>query len=445
MKVVIVGLGEVGSYLAEILSKEKHDVVGIDMDRRKLSVLEDLYDLKTIEGYGASPTVLKRADIQNADIFLAVSNNDEVNIVAALIAQRFGAGFTVARVSNPYYLDEEELGDYGMIGIDLLISPERRTALTIFQAIEFPQFLKVNTLSGGKVHINQLLVSSHSHFAYKKIKDLELSKDLLIVGIIRKKNFLFPNGDTTLFSNDTIFMAGKREAMQSIDTLIPIQTNKIKRIVILGASAIGYYLAKLVGKKKRLVLIEPNNDKSNQFAHLLPDCLIINGNIFESSFLEEMRFNEHDYVIAASENDEINFLASILIRDHGVKMIACINHQSGLLDTIEKTGIQQVFSPRLIISNDILRTVRERDLISVQSTRNISAEFVEFRVQAGAPIIQKKISRLTLPPKTLLISVVREDEVIIVRGDVELHAQDKVVVLCSHHQIKEIEKWFKKA
>lgn len=445
MKVVIVGLGEVGSYLAEILSKEKHDVVGIDIDRRKLSVLEDMFDLKTIEGYGASPSVLKKADVQSADIFLAVSNNDEVNMVSALIAQRFGAGFTVARVSNPYYLDEEELGDYGTIGIDLLISPERRTAMTIYQAIEFPQFLKVNTLSGGRVHINQLLISSHSPFAYKKIKDLELSKDLLIVGIIRKKNFLFPNGETTLFSNDTIFVAGKREVMHNIDTLIPIETSRINRIVILGASAIGYNLAKLVGKKYRLILIESSNEKSNQFAHLLPDCLIVNGNIFESSFLEEMRFNEHDHVIAASENDEINFLSSILLKDQGVKMIACINHQSGLLDTIEKAGIQQVFSPRLIISNDILRTIRERDMITVQPTRSISAEFVEFRVQSNSSIINKKISTLPLPPKTLFISVVREEEVIIVRGDVELLPHDKVVVLCSRNHIKEIEKWFKKA
>ncbi|MBD3304813.1 hypothetical protein GF339_00505, partial [candidate division KSB3 bacterium] len=223
MRVVIVGLGEVGSYLAKILSsQERYDVVGIDIDRKKLDILEELYDVQTLEGYGAAPHTLKQAEVDQADIFIAVSDNDEVNIVAALIARKLGASFTVARVSNPFYLEQEHLEDYEALGIDLLISPERRTALTLYQSIEYPHFLKVDTLGGGKVHINQYLISPNSPFAYKKIKDISLTTDALIVGITRKRDFLFPTGDTTIFPNDTLFIVAKLEAMQDVKSFLPI-------------------------------------------------------------------------------------------------------------------------------------------------------------------------------------------------------------------------------
>ncbi len=229
MRVVIVGLGEVGSYLANILSsQEGYEVVGIDIDRKKLDVLEELYDIQTIEGYGAAPYILKQAEVGTTDVFLAVSDNDEVNIVAALIVRQLGKAFTIARVSNPLYLEEQQLEDYEALGINLLISPERRTALTLYQSIEYPQFLKVDTLGGGKVHINQYRISSKSPFAYKKIRDISLTNEILIVGITRKRDFLFPTGDTVILPNDTLFIVGKQETMRDTQSILPIESKGIQ-------------------------------------------------------------------------------------------------------------------------------------------------------------------------------------------------------------------------
>jgi trk system potassium uptake protein TrkA len=327
-------------------------------------------------------------------------------------------------------LEQEHLDDYEALGIDLLISPERRTALTLYQSIEYPHFLKVDTLGEGNVHINQYLISPHSPFAYKKIKDIALTTDMLIVGITRKRDFLFPTGETTIFPNDTLFIVAKQEAMQDIQSLLPIESKAIKRIILLGASKISFFLARLIEKKFRVIVIEPDHEKSDQLAQLLDNTVIYHEDIFTSNLLNELMINEHDYFIAATENDEVNLLSSILVKDMGLSMIACIIHRSYLLSTIEKVGIYQVFSPQIITSNDIAGTIRSRDLITLQNFQNIAAEFVELIVQPDSPLVNQSVNSIALPPQTLFVSILRDDEVFIPRGDSVLRVADRVIVLC---------------
>ncbi|PIE32742.1 Trk system potassium transporter TrkA [candidate division KSB3 bacterium] len=431
MRVVIVGLGEVGSYLATILSShEKYDVVGIDNDRKRIDVLEESYDIQTVEGYGSAPHVLKEAEASSADIFLAVSNNDEVNIVAALIAQKLGAKFTVARVSNPLYLEEEQLSDYEDLGINLLISPERRTALTLFQSIEYPQFLKVNTLGDGRVHVNQYRISPHSPFAYKEIKSISLTKDMLIVGITRKQDFLFPTADTVILPNDTLFIVGKKEIMRDTKSILPIETKDIKRVVLFGSSKTSYFLAKMLEKKYRVIVIEPNQEKSDWIADLLSNTAIYNDDIFQSNLLDELLLSEHDYFIAMTEYDELNLLSSILVKEKGVSMIACVIHRSYLLSSVEKAGIHQVFSPQMIIANDIAGIIRSREVLTFQNFQNIEPEFVELELKPHSSLVEKALLDIALPPQTLFVAVLRGKDVFIPRGDTILKASDKVIVLC---------------
>lgn len=443
MRVVIVGLGEVGAYLAKILSsQENHEVVGIDIDRKRLEVLEDLYDIQTIEGYGAAPQVLRLAEANTADVFLAVSDNDEVNIVAALVVRSLGPALTIARVSNPLYLEEQQLEDYEALGINLLISPERRTALTLYQTLEYPQFLKVDTLADGRVHINQYRISAKSPFAYKKIQDVPLTKDILIVGITRKRDFLFPTGATAILPNDTLFIVGKQETMRETRSILPIESKEIRRIILMGASKISYFLAKMIEKKYRVMIIESDTKKSDWIAQLLKKTAVYNDDIFTSNLLDELLLNEHDYFIAATENDELNLFSSILLKDKGISMVACIIHRSFLLPTIEKTGIHQVFSPQMIIANDIAGTIRSRDLLTLQDFQNIEAEFVELNVQTDSPVINKAIHQLPLPPQTLLVALLRNGDVLIPKGDTVLQSWDKVIVLCLKSNFRKIAELF---
>ncbi len=443
MHVVIVGLGEVGSYIAKILSsQEKYDVVGVDVNKQRLAILQDSYDIQTLEGHGAAPYILKQAEAGQADIFLAVSNNDEVNIVAALIAKNLGSAFTVARVSNPSYMENQQFEDYQDLGIDLLISPERRTALTLYQSIEFPHFLKVDTLGGGKVHINQYRISSHSPFVYKKLKDISLTTEMLIVGITRKQDFLFPTGETVILPNDTLFIVAKEETMQNVQSFLPVESKEIERVILLGASKISYFLAKFIEKKYRVMIIEENREKSDQIAQLLHNTVILNDNLFKSNILNDILINEHDYFIAATRNDELNLLSSVLVKDKGISMVACIIHSSYLLSVIEKTGIHQVFSPQMIISNDIASAIRSQDLLTLQNFQNIAAEFVELEVKPDSPLINHRIEELSLPSQTLFVAVLRGDDVFIPRGDFVLHISDRIVVLSLKSNFTIIEKLF---
>ncbi|PID56173.1 Trk system potassium transporter TrkA [candidate division KSB3 bacterium] len=430
MHIVIVGLGEVGSYLASMLaSHEKYDVVGIDNSPKRIGVLEEAYDVQTIEGHGSAPHILREAEVNRADIFLAVSNNDEVNIVSALIAQKLGAAFTVARVSNPLYLEEEQLSDYEALGINLLISPERRTALTLFQSIEYPQFLKVDTLGDGRVHINQYRISSRSPFAYKEIKDISLTKDMLIVGITRKQDFLFPTADTVILPNDTLFIVGKEESMRDTHLILPIESKGIKRIVLFGATKTSFYLARLLEKKYRVIIIEADQDKSDWATQFLSNTIVYNDDIFQSNLLEEILLNEHDYFIAVSENDELNLLSSMLVKEKGLSMVACVIHRSYLLSSVEKAGIHQVFSPQIIIANDIAGIIRSRDVLTFQNFKNIEPEFVELDLRENSRLAGIALRDLTLPAQTLLVAVLRGEHVFIPRGDSVLETGDRVIAL----------------
>ncbi len=429
MRVVIVGLGEVGSYLAKILSsQEKYDVVGIDMSRKRLDVLEEVYDIQTIEGYGAAPHILRQAEVDKADIFLALTDNDEVNIVAALIVRSLGNAFTIARVSNPLFFEDQPLEDYEHLGINLLISPERRTALTLYQSIEYPHFLKVDTLGDGKVHINQYRIGAKSPFAYKQIRGIDL-KGLLIVGITRKRDFLFPTGDTVVLPNDTLFIVGKHDRMEEAQSILPVDSKHIHRVILLGASRISFFLAKLIEKRYRVLIIEPDTEKSDQIAQLLNNTAIYNDDIFTSNLLTELMLNEHDYFIAATDNDEVNFLSSVQIKEHGVSMVACIIHQSYLLSAVEKAGIHQVFSPQTIIANDIAGTIRSRDLLTLPDFQNIDAEFAEFDILPGSPVADQIILDIAFPPQTLVVAILRNDDVLIPRGHTTLLPNDRAIVL----------------
>jgi len=443
MKVVIVGLGEVGSYLANTLSsEERFDVTGIDTVRNKIDQISDLYDIRTIEGYGAAPYVLKDAEVDQADLFIAVSNNDEVNLISALIARKLGAKFTIARVSNPFYLEKTHLEEYEDLGIDLLISPERRTALTIFQSIEYPQFLKVDTLGHGRIHINQYRISSQNPFANKKIKELSLSEDTLIVGINRRRDFIFPTGETAIYPNDTLFIVAKQETMKQINQFLPVDSKEIKRIILFGASSINYYLAKFAKNNFKVTLIESNEEKVERVASLLDGIEIYSEDIFNSNLLNELLVDEHDYFIAATDNDEMNLLSSILLKERGLSMIACVIHQSSLLSTIEKTGIQQVFSPQLIISNDIASTIRNQDLLSLQGFEDMEAEFVELSISSHAKIVGQKINQLSLPKQTLIVAIFRDHETFIPRGETIIEANDKIIVLGQKSKFNKIKNIF---
>lgn len=431
MHIVIVGLGKVGRYLANVLSAEEHhDVVGIDLDKHRIDRVRESYDIQTIEGYGAAPYVLKQADTPHADVFIAVTGNDELNIVAALIAKKLGARFTIAYVSNPLYLEQEQVEDYEELGINLLISPERRTALTLYHTIEYPHFLRVDSLWENKLHINQYWIDEQDPFANRPIKALKLANELLIVGLLRNQEFIFPTGETMIAPNDILFLACASASMSRINRLLPVQPKDIQRVLILGANKISYFLAKLLEPDYRVMIIDPDVEASSQIAHLLDRASVYQDNIFTSHILDELLLNEHDYFIAATDNDEVNLLSSILLKDRGISMIACIIHQSYLLPTLKKVGIYQAFSPQILISDEILGTIRARELLTLPTVQNISAEFIEIDVQPNSTVVGQAIRQLNLPKQTLFVAVSRKEKVYVPRGDFVLQANDNVMVFC---------------
>lgn len=440
MLVVIVGLGEVGTYIAQVLSENKdYNVVGIDIEKEKIDNIKEILDLKTIIGHGVSPHILKEAEVSSADFFIAVSNNEEVNIIASLIAKQLGAKFTIARVNSSFYFDSEHTDEYESLGIDVLLSPERRTALKIFQSIENPLFLKVDMLGGGRININQFMVEESSVFANKRIKDLFLHKDILIVGINRGEEFHFPSGDFRIESNDTLYIAARRQVMERLDLYLPLQSEEVDRIILIGASNINYFLAEMLQQKYRVLLIEEDSEKCLRVATMLDKTAIYKEDIFRTKLLDELLLNSKDYVVVSTDSDETNLLTSILLKDKGLGKVACITHKSNLTPIIKKVGVHQVFSPQTIIGTYITGLMRTQDLISLESFKNAKADFIELKVGKNSQLIGKKIIDVNLPEKTLFIANIRKGKVHIIRGNSSLKIDDRIIILSFQQSLKKIE------
>ena len=440
MFVVIVGLGEVGTHIAQLLSNYKgYEVIGIDIDSNKLEKFRETCDIKTINGYGASLPVLKDAEVSNAQFVISVSSSEEVNIISALVSKQLGAKNTIARVSSPFYLENENVKEYEALGIDILLSPERRTALKIFQSIENPFFIKVDSLGGGRVFINQLMVDEKSGFADKTIEDLKLNTNILIVGIDRDNDFLFPSGSFLVKNGDTLFMAARRQVMERIDLFLPMKSHSVDRIILLGASKINYFLAKIAQDQYRVLLIEPDSEKSGKIAPLLDKTAFYNDDLFSSELLDELLLSENDFFVVATESDETNLLLSVLLNDRGLSKIACVTHKSKLSTTIKKAGIHQIFSPQSIIASDIASILRTQELISLESFKNAKAEFVELIVHPDSVVVGKTIDNSPIPEKTIFVAIIRSKEVLIPRGDTLLEKNDTVIVLCLEQELEKIE------
>lgn len=441
MRAIIVGAGEVGFQLARFLSAENVDVVVIDKNKAKLTRISDELDVALTEGEGGSPSVLKNAGADEADILLAVTDMDETNMIACLVAKAmFQIPRNVARIRNLEYFSNDVL--LQSLGINPAISPEIEAAKAVIRLIEVPFAADVDDFENGKVKVIGFRIPSESKLIGKTFKALNLKKPKVLIGAIQRgNNIIIPSGNDTLKRNDIIYLPVRREDLDLVCDIIGAIAMPVKRIMILGGGRIGFYVAKSMEEQNLSVkVIEKDIKRCKFLLKSLKKSVILNGDGSDQKLLEEENIQDMDVYAAISNNEELNIMSSILAKSLGVKRVITIVNKTDYLPLAHNLGIEAVLSPRLITASTILKYVRSANILSLTTVAEGKAEIMEAEVKESSVLVGKTLQEFELPKKTLIGAIIRDNNVIIPSGEDKILINDKLIIFTLRESIKQVEK-----
>jgi len=443
LRVIIIGAGKVGFSIAEMLTTENHDVVVIEKDEDRERIVQEHIDVQTINGSGANIRVLEEAGVREADLVIAVTEMDELNMVACLLAKQYGVPKTVARVRNPEYVEVGDRSPGPSIGIDLVINPERVTAMEIAKLIEVPEAIDVEYYADGQVQLLELRIDKHAPVIDKKLKDLDFTYPSLIIAILRDGEIIIPRGDDYVLANDVVFIVGKTVDMTEIEKFLGKERMYPKSIVILGGGRIGYYLAKqLEGKDLSVKIIDKNLAKCKNVAKGLEDALVLNGDGTDIDFLQEEGIGETDLFVAVTGDDKLNLLVSLLAKELGAKKTIAQIRRFEYIPLVEKVGVDTTVSPRMLTAGAIYKFIRKGQIVSVNVLVGAKAEAMELIVPEDSRVAHKMLKDLKFPKGAILGAIQRAGEVIIPTGLDTIEPGDKVMVFSIPKAIVKVEEFF---
>lgn len=429
MKIVIVGAGKVGYTLAQRLTQENHDVIVIEQDDERRAIVEHNLDVLTIAGNGASPRVLNEIGLRDAGLMIAVTDSDEVNMIACVAAKQHGVPKVIARVRNTEYLEEDCMAFGRTLGIDLIINPEMVTAVEISQILKTPAALDVEDFAGGKVRLLEVKVRQNSQYSGVPIRDLPLPDNVLIAGILRKDKMIIPLGSDTVEDNDSVFFLGKRDEICELEAQFVQTRSRVERILIVGAGRIGRNLALLMERGGYTVkVIEKDRRRCDELAKAVDKTMVICGDGTDAELLAEEGIGDYDAVVCLTDDDKLNLLVALMAKNLGAQKTFARVGRPEFIPLMEQVGVDVVFSPRLLTAGAILRQVRREEVVAVTLLEGAKAEAIELLVKAGSRVAGKPLKDIRFPRRVLVGAVVRDDTTFIPHGNSILAPGDRIVL-----------------
>lgn len=429
MKIVIVGAGKVGFTLAQRLTQENHDVIVIEKDESRRAIIESNLDVMTICGNGASPKILADAGIDDVSMIIAVTDSDEVNMIACIAAKQAGVEKAIARVRNTEYLDHERLAFHGTLGIDLVINPEMITALEISQILRTPAALNVEDFASGRVRILEVKIKDTSHFAGMPLSQLTLPDNILITGIMRKDRVIIPHGNDILAARDNVFFLGAKESIHELEEQFAQKRSPIQRVVLVGAGRIGKYLAAMLENSGISVkVIEKDRRRCEELAKISNKTMVLCGDGSDIELMAEEGVGESDAVICLTDDDKLNLLIALLAKHLGAQKTFVRVGRPEYMSLFEQVGVDVSLSPRLLTAGAILRQVRRGDIVSIAMLEGAKAEAIEISVTNQCKILGKRFRDVKFPKNALVGAIVREDHTLIPNGDSMLKVDDRAII-----------------
>ncbi|MCF8061294.1 MAG: Trk system potassium transporter TrkA [Deltaproteobacteria bacterium] len=443
LKIIIVGAGEVGFHIAQRLSRENQDVLLIDKDPDKIHRINEELDVQAMLGSGTSPGMLKRSGILDADMLVAATDSDEVNLIACMLARQLNPYLLkVARLRNPEYLQMKDLLAQDTLGIDHVINPESAMVETIRNLMLVPGASDVIDFVDGRIKLIGVTIRSDSPFAGKKLLSFQEMADRLLVGaIVRGNKVHIPHGEDTIQADDLVYVVARSGDLQRIFRVFRIKEEELRRVIIVGGGQTGTALAELLDKTKISTrLIDRNPVRCAELAESLDRVIVIHGDGTDRDLLLEENVKNADFLVALTSDEESNVLISLLGKGLGVrKTITRINKLS-YIPLVSSIGIDTVVSSRLSAIRAILQHIRRGKIISVAPLKGEHAEAIEAEALSTSDIVNAPLSRIKFPKDALIGAVVRGDEIIIPRGDTQIRAGDRLIIFALHKAIPKLEK-----
>lgn len=443
MQIIIIGDGKVGHTLAKHLSKENHDVTIIDKDPEALRKADEALDVMCIKGNGLSTKVLQEAGIKDADLLIAATSSDEMNMVCALTGRKLGAAHTIARIRDPEYADELSVLKEDL-GLDLVINPEQAAAREITRLLRFPSASDVEHFAKGRIEFVEIKATQDMSLVGIPLKDMpdKVMKNILIGVVKRGEEIIIPNGDYEIHAGDDLNIIGKPNDVFDFCKRIGKYTQKIKTVMVVGGGRIAYYLADaLKYYDMRAKIIEVDSDRCVELAELLPDVLIINGDGTDKILLDSENLSEMDAFISLTGRDEENLISAIVAKQSGVKKVIAKITRINYPSIFHDMGVDSILNPTLITTNYILRYVRGlsnavgNPAEAVYKIVEEKAELLEFTAIESTSFLDIPLRNLKLVDGVIIGAIARKNEIIIPHGDDVIKRGDKVIVVAVEKQI----------
>ena len=446
MRIVIAGAGDVGSHLVKMFTESNHDVVIIDDNKEKLQEISAHYDVMTIFGSASSKELLEKAEVRKANLFIAVTNSLEVNILSSIIAKKIGTKQTVARIDNSEYLSEENKNMLKNLGVDSLVYPEILASQEIVSQLENPGVLKTITFASGKLYLFTIRVSKKSELIYNTLEEVNILFPHIVarmVAIQRQSDTIIPRGQDVILPDDIMYIITDCKGKKEISNILNVNTVPIKNVMILGGSRIGIKVAKKIEKNFYVKLFEKSREKSFLIADILKDTLVIHSDARSAEFLRDEGVDRTDAFIAVTGNSEVNILSCMLAKKLGVRKTFAEIENTDYFGLTHNTDINYVLNKKLIAASNIFAYVIDAEVLSVKYFTDTQAQTLEFVVHKNSKITKKTLKNLDFPQQAIIGGVVRGKTPFIAIGDSHLQTDDKVVVFCLPGISEKVAKWFK--
>ncbi|UEM23453.1 Trk system potassium transporter TrkA [Skermanella mucosa] len=451
MKVIVCGAGQVGSNIARYLATENNDVTVIDQSPELIQKISDTLDVQAMVGFASHPNVLEQAGAADADMIIAVTLADEVNMVACQVAHSlFNVPTKIARVRNQSYLAPiwADLFSREHMPIDVIISPEIEVARAVARRLQVPGAFDMIPLADGKVRVIGVICSDNCpilHTPLRQLTGLFPDLNLEVVAIVRNDKPIIPGGDDQMLPGDEVYFVADTRHLSRAMAAFGHEETEARRIIILGGGNIGLCLAEELEAKHPQVsarIVEVDRGRAQYIAQRLNRTMVLHGDGLDPEILEEANVRAAETVVAVTNDDEGNILASLLAKRYGCQRAITLINKTTYSPLVTTLGIDAVVSPRTITVSTILQHVRRGRIRAVHSLREGFAEVIEAEALETSSLINTPLREIKLPTGVIVGAIVRGEEVIIPRPSTVIKPHDRVIILAAVGQVKKVEKMF---
>jgi trk system potassium uptake protein TrkA len=435
-KYVVMGAGEVGFHLARTLSRQGHDITVIDTDPAKLERIDDELDVFMVGGNGAHPPVLKSANVDTAELFIAVSSSDEANLAAAHIAKHMGAARTIVRVGEAQEVIADRRIFEELFGVDLLLSTQLLTTTRILNTIRGHNTVAVEYLAEGKVQLRKIHLDADSPLTQKPLRELKMPTNTLVVAFFRGDKLVVPSGDDKADAGDEALILGTTDAIGQAEKMVSSGREVIGQVVVAGGGATGHTVTQMLRRLgAKVKIIEKDRPRAKQLAAEFPDLEVVHGDATDLQFLKAERVDDAHTFAALTDEDEDNLMACLLAQELEVPQVLALVQRAETSKLWSRLNLHDVFSPRALAAARIRDYIDSGFSANIVSLQRGAAQVLERRLAAASPAAGVTLAEMGAPRGFIVGAVVRGQRVFVPRGKDRLEVGDLVTLFVQEKEL----------